>query len=112
MCSGEGIYCTHNNDTNLSPQGRQFDQHGNIDPWWDSSSLQKFQNKAQCIIGRTQVRFGIFIVYSLYSYYIDYSILLFAFHNIILFRSIWKLQSRRGRCVFKWNQYSGRKYSR
>ena len=62
----KGIFCTHNNDTNLSPQGRQFDQHGNIDPWWDSSSLQKFQNKAQCIIGRTQVRFGIFIVYSLY----------------------------------------------
>ena len=57
----KGIFCTHNNDTNSSPQGRQFDQHGNIDPWWDSSSLQKFQNKAQCIIGRTRVRFGIFI---------------------------------------------------
>ena len=62
----KGIFCTHNYDTNLSPQGRQFDQHGNIDPWWDSSSLQKFQNKAQCIIGRTQVRFSIFIIH-LYS---------------------------------------------
>ena len=58
----KGIFCTHNNDTNLSPQGRQFDQHGNIDPWWDSSSLQKFQNKAQCIIGRTQVRSSIFTI--------------------------------------------------
>merc|ERR1719361_1397976 len=47
---GIGVVIGHEITHGFDDKGRQFDQHGNIDPWWDSSSLQKFQNKAQCII--------------------------------------------------------------
>merc|ERR1712212_1009990 len=47
---GIGVVIGHEITHGFDDKGRQFDQKGNIDPWWDEESLQKFQSKAQCII--------------------------------------------------------------
>ena len=31
-------------------QGRQFDGHGNANPWWSAATIQAFTEKAQCFI--------------------------------------------------------------
>ena len=31
-------------------KGRQFDKNGNANPWWDSETVEKFTEKAQCFI--------------------------------------------------------------
>ena len=30
--------------------GRQFDKNGNANSWWDSDTIRKFNEKAQCFV--------------------------------------------------------------
>lgn len=31
-------------------KGRQFDKNGNLKQWWNNSTVEKFRERAQCII--------------------------------------------------------------
>ena len=49
---GIGVVIGHEITHGFDDKGRQFDHIGNINQWWDHISSVKFQEKAQCIIGK------------------------------------------------------------
>ena len=48
---GIGVVIGHEMTHGFDDKGKQFDEQGNINQWWDEQSSTIFRNKAQCIIG-------------------------------------------------------------
>ena len=50
---GIGVVIGHEITHGFDDKGKQFDEQGNINQWWDEDSSTSFRDKAQCIISRT-----------------------------------------------------------
>ncbi|XP_041377327.1 neprilysin-1-like [Gigantopelta aegis] len=50
MFGGIGVVIGHEITHGFDDEGSQFDEYGNIDNWWTTSSKTKFTSKAQCLI--------------------------------------------------------------
>ena len=49
---GIGVVIGHEITHGFDDKGKQFDEQGNINQWWDSSSSTSFRDKAMCIINQ------------------------------------------------------------
>ena len=49
---GIGVVIGHEITHGFDDKGKQFDEQGNINQWWDSSSSSSFRDKAMCIINQ------------------------------------------------------------
>ena len=49
---GIGVVIGHEITHGFDDKGRQFDDLGNINQWWDHESSVNFKRRKQCIIGR------------------------------------------------------------
>jgi len=49
---GIGVVIGHEITHGFDDKGKQFDEQGNINQWWDMSSSSSFRAKAQCIINQ------------------------------------------------------------
>ncbi|KAK6640361.1 hypothetical protein RUM44_012054 [Polyplax serrata] len=47
---GIGIVIGHEITHGFDDRGRLFDEHGNLDRWWDEGAIEKFHQKAKCLI--------------------------------------------------------------
>merc|ERR1719348_1780986 len=49
---GIGVVIGHEITHGFDDKGKQFDEQGNINQWWDEDSSTSFRDKAQCIINQ------------------------------------------------------------
>ena len=49
---GIGVVIGHEITHGFDDKGKQFDEQGNINQWWDTSSSTSFRDKAMCIINQ------------------------------------------------------------
>ena len=49
---GIGVVIGHEITHGFDDKGKQFDEQGNINQWWDEDSSTSFRDKAQCIISK------------------------------------------------------------
>ena len=49
---GIGVVIGHEITHGFDDKGKQFDEQGNINQWWDDDSSLSFRDKARCIIGK------------------------------------------------------------
>ncbi|XP_018496661.2 neprilysin-1 [Galendromus occidentalis] len=47
---GIGVVIGHEITHGFDDKGRQFDEHGNLKQWWQHEALQRFKDKARCMI--------------------------------------------------------------
>jgi len=45
-----GVVIGHEITHGFDDQGRQFDENGNANSWWDAETIEKFKVKAQCFV--------------------------------------------------------------
>ncbi|XP_059158504.1 endothelin-converting enzyme homolog isoform X3 [Physella acuta] len=45
-----GVVMGHELTHGFDDQGREYDKHGNLKPWWDPAAVNRFKNKTQCMI--------------------------------------------------------------
>lgn len=49
---GTGVVIGHEITHGFDDKGRLFDHHGNFHLWWKEASIEKFNEKAQCLINQ------------------------------------------------------------
>ncbi|CAL8363196.1 unnamed protein product [Merluccius merluccius] len=47
---GIGVVMGHELTHAFDDQGREYDQEGNLRPWWQNASLQSFQQRTECMV--------------------------------------------------------------
>lgn len=47
---GIGVVIGHEITHGFDDRGRQFDKNGNMKQWWNNRTIQRFRERAQCII--------------------------------------------------------------
>ncbi|XP_075426970.1 endothelin-converting enzyme 2 isoform X2 [Ascaphus truei] len=49
---GIGVVMGHELTHAFDDQGREYDEDGNLRPWWQNSSLEAFKNRTECMVGQ------------------------------------------------------------
>ena len=72
---GIGVVIGHEITHGFDDKGKQFDEQGNINQWWDEDSSTSFRDKAQCIISKQgEIRLDKLINFNFPDQYSDFTV--------------------------------------